>query len=139
MPRPLSGETKTYNINRSMPKGVIYVYRRTEKYDPEIKRMKKAGKDVLVGKILPENPGAIVPTRPRRKGAAMSESAAQIRPDAEKPAHSASETATATAPHPSARRFHIGAGRLLDRAAEISGIEDDIYQLTDKGTAQKLL
>ena len=137
MPRPLSGETKTYNINRSMPKGVIYVYRRTEKYDPEIKRMKKAGKDVLVGKILPENPGAIVPTRPRRKGAAMSESAAQIRPDAEKPAHSASETATA--PHPSARRFHIGAGRLLDRAAEISGIEDDIYQLTDKGTAQKLI
>ena len=43
MPRPLSGETKTYNINRSMPKGVIYVYRRTEKYDPEIKRMRKAG------------------------------------------------------------------------------------------------
>ncbi len=67
MSRPISNEVKVYNIRRPQSNGVVYVYQRTEKYDPETRRMKKAGKDILLGKILPSNPNEIVETRPRKK------------------------------------------------------------------------
>ena len=51
MPRPISGETHTYRVNVKQRSGVYYVYERTERY--ENGRMRKVGKDVLIGKILP--------------------------------------------------------------------------------------
>lgn len=128
MSRPISNEVKVYNIKRPQSNGVVYVYQRTEKYDPETRRMKKAGKDILLGKILPSNPDEIVKTRPKKKGTATSQNKGNV-------THGNGNQSTVL----SAKRLHIGAGRLLDRAAELCGIEEDIYALTDKGTAQKLI
>jgi len=129
MSRPISNEVKVYNIKRPQSNGVVYVYQRTEKYDPETRRMKKAGKDILLGKILPSNPNEIVGTRPRKKkGPAPS-------PEEGNATFGKGNQYTAL----SAKRLHVGANRILDRAAELCGIEEDIYALTDKGTAQKLI
>lgn len=129
MSRPISNEIKVYNIKRKQSNGVVYVYQRKEKYDPETRRMKKAGKDTLIGKILPSNPGQIVGTRPRKKKESTpSPEECTVSPSA------GNESTTLFA-----KRLHIGADRLLDRAAELTGIEEDIYALTDKGTAQKLI
>lgn len=129
MPRPISNEIKVYNIKRQQSNGVVYVYQRKEKYDPETRRMKKAGKDILIGKILPSNPGKIVETRPRKK----KEPVPCLDGSIAAPLQGTQSTAL------SAKRLHIGADRLLDRAAELTGIEEDIYALTDRGTAQKLI
>lgn len=68
MPRPISGETHTYRVNVKQRSGVYYVYERTERY--ENGRMRKVGKDVLIGKILPNDPEhKVVPTRPKKKSA----------------------------------------------------------------------
>lgn len=128
MSRPISNEVKVYNIKRPQSNGVVYVYQRTEKYDPETRRMKKAGKDILLGKILPSNPSELVKTRPKKKGSAPSPNGGNV--------ISGKGNQSTTV---SAKRLHVGAGRLLDRAAELCGIEEDIYALTDKGTAQKLI
>ena len=141
MPRPLSGETKTYDIKRPMSNGVTYVYRRTEKYDPVKQRMMKVGKDVLLGKILPSSNGEIVPTRPRRK---ISHSDPQKTKGSEtsRPSGLRDGGNNVTGGGTSAvaaSRYHFGAGKLLDRAAELCGIEEDIYELADLGTAQKLI
>ena len=129
MSRPISNEIKVYNIKRKQSNGVVYVYQRKEKYDPETRRMKKAGKDTLIGKILPSNPGQIVGTRPRKKK--------ESTPSPEECTVSPSVGNESTTLF--AKRLHIGADRLLDCAAELTGIEEDIYALTDKGTAQKLI
>jgi hypothetical protein len=66
MARPISGENRTYRIKIKQRNGGYYVYERTERY--ENGRMHKTGKDVLIGKILPNDPEeTIVPTRPKRK------------------------------------------------------------------------
>ena len=93
-----------------------------------MRRMKKAGKDILLGKILPSNPGELIKTRPKKKGSAPS-------PDGGSVISGKGNQNTTV----SAKRLHVGAGRLLDRAAELCGIEEDIYALTDRGTAQKLI
>ena len=128
MSRPISNEVKVYNIKRPQSNGVVYVYQRTEKYDPETRRMKKAGKDILLGKILPSNPSELVKTRPKKKGSDPSPDEGNVTSD------KGNQSTTV-----SAKRLHVGAGRLLDRATELCGIEEDIYALTDKSTAQKLI
>ena len=142
MARHISGETKTYNVKRTLKNGVIYMYQRTEKYDPVSRHMKKTAKDVLIGKILPSEPGMIVPTRPRAGTASTTQAVDQPQYDADRGRNGAvdgDQRGSDGALTLSARRHHMGAGRLLDRAAELCGIEDDIYALTDKGTAQKLI
>ena len=128
MSRPVSGENKTYQVKVKQRNGVYYVYERTERY--ENGRMHKTGKDVLVGKILPDDPeGKIVPTRPKKKRIQMQ-----------------TETATSvdeqsTIHHVSASRKHIGSKEILDAIARKNGIEEDIYSLLEEdiGTAQKLI
>ena len=142
MARHISGETKTYNVKRTLKNGVIYVYQRTEKYDSVLRRMRKAGKDVLIGKILPSEPGRIVPTRPYAGITDTGRAAEQATPDGgscTSPEGDGTKQELDENLALSARRRHEGAGRLLDRAAELCGIEEDIYALTDKGTAQKLI
>jgi len=71
MSKPISGEIKTYQIKVKRPNGGFYIYERSERY--ENGRMRKMGKDVLLGKILPDDPeGKIIPTRPKKKSSASS-------------------------------------------------------------------
>lgn len=126
MSRPISGETKTYQVRIKQRNGSFYVYERTERY--ENGRMRKVGKDILIGKILPNDPtGEIVPTRPKRKSAGdmTSPAVAPVNPD---------QRVVAT-------RKHIGSKEILDAIAAKNGIEDDIYALLegDIGTAQKVI
>lgn len=128
MSKPISGETKTYQVKVKRPNGGYYVYERTERY--ENGRMRKNGKDVLLGKILPNDPeGHIVPTRPKKKSAG--DTSKSLPTDLEAAADS----------YISAIRKHIGSSEILDAIAEKSGIEQDIYALLDAdvGTAQKLI
>ena len=128
MSKPISGEIKTYQVKVKRPNGGYYVYERTERY--ENGRMRKIGKDVLIGKILPNDPeGHIVPTRPKKKS--VRDTGKSSSPDPE----------SATYSHISATRRHIGSSEILDAIAEKSGIEQDIYSLLDVdiGTAQKLI
>lgn len=128
MSRPISGKDNTYRIRVKQPNGGFYVYERTERY--ENGRMHKAGKDVLIGKILPGDPdGTIVPTRPKKKSARELASGAG---SVASPGSNVAQTLVAT-------RKHIGSKEILDIIAKKSGIEDDIYSLLDTGTAQKLI
>ena len=128
MSRPISGENRTYRIKIKQRNGGYYVYERTERY--ENGRMHKTGKDVLIGKILPNDPEEKkVPTRPKRK-----------------PVQDQTGTSTSSATQDTnhqifATRQHIGSKEILDAIAEKNGIEADIYSLleNDVGTAQKLI
>ena len=128
MSKPVSGEIKTYQIKVKQKNGGYYVYNRTERY--ENGRMRKMSKDVLVGKILPDDPEQkIVPTRPKKKSYPNTGNSQS--PDPE----------VAAVPHINATRKHIGSKEILDAVAEKNGIEADIYALldTDIGSAQKLI
>ncbi len=128
MSKPISGEIKIYQIKVKQKNGSYYVYERTEQY--ENGRMRKKGKDVLIGKILPNDPeGKIVPTRPKKKPAQHADNSSS--PDLE----------SATKPCITATRKHIGSKEILDAIAEKNGIEMDIYSLLDSdiGSAQKLI
>ena len=129
MPRPISGETHTYRVNVKQRSGVYYVYERTERY--ENGRMRKVGKDVLIGKILPNDPEhKVVPTRPKKKSAREVASA-----KASEPILSANASASAVI----ASRQHVGSKEILDAIAKKCGIEEDINDLLDTGPAQKLI
>ena len=128
MARPISGKDKTYRVKVKQRNGGYYVYERIERY--ENGRMRKVSKDVLIGKILPDDPdGNIVPTRPKRKS---------VRELARTTISAVSNT-NHDALIPMANRQHIGSKEILDAVARKSGIEEDIYSLLDLGTAQKLI
>ena len=131
MPRAVTGGTKSYQVKRRNPNGSIYVYQRTEKYDPETKRMVKVGKDILVGKILPGDPsGIILPTRPKKK------------PEVESPrdmSGSSSQAMPENVGPSSATRVRYRGKDILDAVARKTGIDEDIEEILDIGDAQKLL
>ena len=129
MSKPISGEIKTYQIKVKRPNGGFYIYERSERY--ENGRMRKMGKDVLLGKILPDDPeGKIIPTRPKKKSSGSAGNSSST----PEPESTSDSRITAT-------RTHVGSKEILDAIAEKSGIEEDIYALLEKdvGTAQKLI
>ena len=128
MSRPISGENRTYRVKVKQRNGGYYVYERTERYEDG--RMRKVGKDILIGTILPDDPtGRIVPTRPKKKSA---------RDLSDEVASSVNQQVTQKV---IATLQHIGSKEILDAIAEKNGIEEDIYDLLegDIGTAQKLI
>ena len=67
MPRPVSGKTTVYRYKVSKKNGYSYVYERTERYDPELKRMVKIGGVTLLGKVKDDDPEqTLLKTRPKR-------------------------------------------------------------------------
>ncbi|MBR1685044.1 MAG: hypothetical protein IJ708_07880 [Clostridia bacterium] len=92
--------------------------------------MRKVGKDVLIGKILPDDPtGKIVPTRAKRKSAR----------DPSSPDSTAANQETAQKGLASPK--YIRSKDILDAIAEKHGIDEDIYALLEEDTvtAQKLI
>ena len=130
MSRPVSNKDCVYVFKRRKPNGVLYVIRRTQRYNPETKRMDTIS-EVLVGKILPDNPDKIVSTRPKKKS--HKQLVLENSDVSNSSEHSDSDNTIL------ANRQHIGACQLLDHVAKLCGIEEDIYELTDEGTAQKLI
>ena len=65
MSRPVSGAGKTYQVRVKKENGIIYVYERKRRYDPEVGYTRTFDSHLL-GKILPGT-DEIVSTRSRRK------------------------------------------------------------------------
>ena len=110
MPRKASGEPKVKRIERPQSNGDIYIYEVTTLYNPE-KRYNEHVSSRLLGKKSPDGNG-IVPTRPRRS----------------------LKTANNTAV-----RKTVGVTDILEWIGRESGIDDDLFNSTDKGTAQKII
>lgn len=64
MSRPVSGAVKTYLVRVKKENGIIYVYERKRRYDPEVGYTRTFDSHLL-GKIMPGT-DEIVSTRPRR-------------------------------------------------------------------------
>ena len=110
MPRKASGEPKTKRIERTQDNGDIYVYEVTTLYNPA-KRYNEHVSSTLIGRI-PYGETEIVPTRPKR---------------------------SSKKPISEANRLNVGVTDILSWIGKQSGIDKDIYDSTDKGTAQKIL
>ena len=110
MPRKASGMPRVDIVNRTQKNGDIYVYEVTSKYNPA-KRYNETLSSRLLGKI-PRGETEMVSTRPRNV---------------------ARKKAT------EAERLNVGVTDILSWIGEKSGIDKDIYDAADKGTAQKIL
>lgn len=110
MPRKASGKPVTKRIEKLQSNGDIYIYDVTTLYNPE-KRYNEHVSSKLVGKV-PAGGAGIVPTRPRN-GTGRDKTKAS--------------------------RLNVGVTDILAWIGKQSGIDEDVYASTDKGTAQKLL
>lgn len=110
MPRKASGEPKVKTVERRRANGDIYVYEVTTLYNPK-KRYNEHVSSRLLGKKSPDGK-EIIPTRPKRS------------------TKSTGNTAV---------RKTIGAMDILEWIGRESGIDDDLLNSTDQGTAQKII
>ena len=124
MARPVTGKIMEDLIWERISEDKFYCYHR--------QRVWQDGKCVTLGKKLlgksTERGGELVPTRPKRPSKKTREqSAAQNRPLPEK-----NTEVTAT-------RKHTGMMDIIAHAGNTSGIDEDLYFVTDKPTAEKIL
>ena len=110
MSRKSSGKPSIKRVERVQKNGDIYVYEVTSQYNPQ-KRYNEHVSSRLLGKILPGE-SEMIPTRPRRNP----------KKDVQK-----------------AERINVGVTDILEWIGKESGIDKDIYDVADKGTAQKIL
>ena len=116
MSRPVSGAVKTYLVRVKKENGIIYVYERKRRYDPEVGYTRTFDSHLL-GKIMPGT-DEIVSTRPRRK-----------------PTQDSGENKPAAVEE--VTWGHAGVTNILERVGKESGIDDDIRRSLDEGRAQK--
>ena len=114
MTRKASGKQQVLTIKRKRPNGEIYVYERVSEYNPD-KRYYVQVSSKLIGKILPGET-EIIPTRPKKNSKKKNEENSK-----------------------QATRNNVGLTSILDWIGKESGIDDDLYNSTDRGTAQKIL
>lgn len=110
MSRTASGKPKVTRIERRQANGDIYIYDVTTLYNPE-KRYNEHISSKLLGKI-PAGESEMVPTRPRKN-----------------PKMAVADAARKT----------VGAMDILAWIGRESGIDDDLLNSADKGTAQKVI
>jgi transposase len=110
MPKKASQDPKTRQINIKRNNGDTYVYERITKYNPE-KRFNEVVSSRLIGKI-PAGKTEIVPTRPRRNNSGVTRTASCKR---------------------------VGVTDILDWIGRESGIDQDLFNATDRATAEKVL
>lgn len=113
MSRPIKGDTRVIQVKQKKANGVIYVYERKVKYNPET-RSNDILSSKLVGKITPESNNAIIPTKFRAK------------PQTEK-----EEKRIPV-------RFHMGMLSILDWIGASSGIEADLKKVMPDSTCGSL-
>lgn len=112
MSRKASGKPKTTRVRRSQKNGDIYIYDVTTLYNPE-KRYNEHVSSKLIGKI-PAGETEIVATRPRRSAKSKKQITA-------------------------ASRYNVGVTDILNWIGRESGIDKDLMNSADEGTAQKIL
>lgn len=150
MPRPVSGKTTVYRYKISKKNGYSYVYERTERYDPELKRMVKIGGVTLLGKVKDDDPEqTLLKTRPKRSASPKKTSKSNAISDNTSCQECSRQKTFAKFPEPEkpdaapgieqALHYRPGVSRILDFIAAKTGIEKDISSLLDKGTAEKLI
>ena len=122
MPTKPSGETKSHVVKQRRKNGDIYVYSRTVLYDPVKKNNKILGSTLLYK--IPKGETNPVPTRPKRQTLQENPNSAS----GEQPLGSIR-----------ARRIKIGMMQIIDYLGKVSGIDNAIYNITDVGTAQKII
>ncbi len=115
MPAKPSGEIKTGIIRKKQNNGDIYIYERQTVYDPE-KKYNRSLNSKLIAKI-PKGSEEMVPTHHRQ--------AETGRKDIKKKTSPADR--------------HIGMMDLIDFFGATSGIDSDLYAVTDADTAKKAL
>lgn len=115
MPRKASGTEKEYEVKVKQPNGDTYVYKRRVVYDP-VKKTNRVLDSKLTGKIV-QGTTTVVPTRTKRPSGSNCESQSVIQ----------------------AERNHSGMMDILEFAGKESGIDELIYQNTDRGTAEKII
>ena len=118
MSRPVSGAVKTSQVRVKKENGIIYVYERKRRYDPEVGYTRTFDSHLL-GKIMPGT-DEIVSTRPRRK-----------------PTQDSGENKPAAVEE--VTWGHAGVTNILERVGKESGIDDDIRRSLDEGRAQKVI
>ncbi len=138
MARPITGKTTIYQHIVPKNNGYSYVYERTEQYDPVKKRMVKVGSERLLGKFRNDDPEhTLLRTRPK-KPSARKASDSVVSCDSN-PQGLAEEQSQESQKVEAAARLRIGTRQILNRIADETGIESDIYAILDKGTADKLI
>ena len=115
MPSKPSGEVKTGNVRCTQKNGDVYILERKTVYD-EKKKQTRILSSRLLAKI-PKGSKTEVPTRPKRT-------------KEEKKADDQMIVAS---------RNRVGMMQIIDHIGNISGIDKDVYDGTDLGTAQKIL
>ncbi len=114
MPKKASLEPKTAKISVPQKNGSVYIYERITQYDPE-KKYNRVLSSRLIGKI-PQGETDMVPTRGKKSsGNGFSERICSA----------------------SAKR--VGVTDILDWIGKESGIDQDLYNATDKATASKII
>ena len=110
VPKKASLEPRTSRINVKRSNGDTYVYERIIKYNPE-KRFNEVISSQLIGKI-PAGKAEISTTRPRRGKSHAIQTASCKR---------------------------VGVASILDWVGKESGVDQDLFEATDRATAEKIL
>ena len=114
MPKKANLEPKTTRISVPQKNGSVYIYERITQYDPE-KKYNRVLHSRLIGKI-PQGETDIVPTRGKKSSSGST--SGRIR---------------------SASAKRVGVTDILDWIGKESGIDQDLYNATDKATASKII
>lgn len=118
MARPVSGKIMEDIIWEKQRNGSYYCYQRERIWeDGKTKNIKKK----LLGKSATKG-GELEPTRGKRPSAASSSS---------KPLPAESKV--------KASRMHIGMMDIINHIGKVSGIDEDLYSITDRPTAEKII
>ena len=104
MARPIKGDIRVETTKVRKSDKLIYVYERTVKYNPELRRNEILSSK-LIGKITPESNGEVIPTKFRAKPKSKSNEPKEI------------------------SRHHMGMMSLLEWIGSETGIDDDLKQV----------
>ena len=104
MARPIKGDIRVETTKVRKSDKLIYVYERTVKYNPELRRNEILSSK-LIGKITPESNGEVIPTKFRAKPKSKSNEPKEI------------------------SRHHMGMMSLLEWIGSATGIDDDLKQV----------
>ncbi len=123
MARPVKGDTRVQRYRRTLKNGVIYVYEREVRYNPETRRNDTLS-NRLIGKILPDTGGRMIDTKFR----APPFECAEKRNDKDQKdlRESSAEGKPNDRDYRGITRSHLGMMLILDWAGRISGIDEDI-------------
>lgn len=114
MPKKASLEPKTAKISVPQKNGSVYIYERITQYDPE-KKYNRVLSSRLIGKI-PQGEADMVPTRGKK---------------------TSGNSSSRRIGSASAKR--VGVTDILDWIGKESGIDQDLYNATNKATASKII